>query len=106
MFDTGLTKYLGHEVTIKGKPLLVVKTLAAARNQTATERQLFDAVWGADEPRSGDTVRSAIRDARSAIRKSLDGKCNLPVDPIPCVDRGQDRTAWRLEIWRPTKMAG
>jgi hypothetical protein len=96
-FGPGWAAYRGNDIRLAGRPLAVLKVLAIAARQTATETALFEKVWPG-EPVQGDTVRSAISDARKALREQLKSKVALPDNPIPTVERGQGRLAWRLAL--------
>ena len=102
-FIPGAFIYRGHQEPLTGKPWEVLKALANAVKRTLTLNELQDMVW----PQSAigeETVRSAVSDARAALRKALEAvgvtkpasaKRDWPIIPV---DRGQDRTAWRLDV--------
>jgi hypothetical protein len=59
---------------------------------------LQDKVWP-DDIIGEETVRHAIMNARKALRRAMKAaKVDSPADPLPAVDRGTNRTAWRLDL--------
>jgi hypothetical protein len=98
VFLPGGFKYGGELCPLRGKPLDVLKALYRAPDRALTLRDLQRAVWGV-EPTGEEAVRSAIMRARNAVRGAmLAAGVSAPADPIPCVERGTDRTAWRLDL--------
>jgi hypothetical protein len=90
--------YGGREFPLRGKALEVLGALVGAPRQVCTVQDLLAEVWG-DQVVSEDTVRSFVRDARQALRDALQAlKLAGPPDPIPTVDRGSGRLAWRLDL--------
>jgi hypothetical protein len=97
-FMPGAFVYRGLHFPLKGKPLEVLRALAEAHERTCTASDLLQAVWP-EAPVEEDTVRSAVSDVRKAVRKAMeDTGISGPDDPIPAVDRGTGRLAWRLDL--------
>ncbi|MCI0464602.1 MAG: hypothetical protein L0Z62_47335 [Gemmataceae bacterium] len=102
--DTGLTflpgafVYRGHQEPLSGKPLEVLRALHQARAQTLTLTELRNMIW-ADSVTGDETIRCAVLAARKALRQAMKAVgVQDPADPIPVVDRGTKRTAWRLNL--------
>jgi hypothetical protein len=97
-FSPGLIVYRGHPKPLTGKPWGVSKALSEAHNLTCTLKQLQDSVWP-DSNSGEEAVRSAVSDARVALRSVLAAAgIKRPPNPLPTVDQGSSRTAWRLDI--------
>jgi hypothetical protein len=102
--NTGLTflpgafAYLGHRQPLNGKPLEVLQALNEAQGKTLTLAALRDKVW--TECLVGEeTIRSAVGAARKALRSAIKATGgDDSADPLPAVDRGTHRTAWRLAL--------
>jgi hypothetical protein len=94
----GAIIYRGHRSTLSGKPRQVLKALSEARHRTLTLNDLQSEVWNRSD--SGEeAVRSAVKSARAALPKAVKAAGVVgPTDPIPAVDRGLGRTAWRLDL--------
>jgi hypothetical protein len=97
-FSPGTVLYRGGSVSLRGKPWEVLQALAQAPHQTCTANSLLGTIWADTSPEE-DTVRSAVSDARKALRKLMkEAGVQGPDDPIPAVDRGTGRLAWRLDL--------
>jgi DNA-binding response OmpR family regulator len=97
-FLPGALLYRGHRQELSGYPLAILQALYQAPGQTLTLRAILDKVWG-DNMVGEETVRSHISTARNALREVLQAAgVEDPADPLPCVDRGTGRTAWRLDL--------
>ena len=97
-FLPGMFVYRGHEQRLAGKPLEVLRALAAAPGKALTLNALQDKVWP-DCDTGQEAVRCAVMAARKALRKAIKAaKIDGPADPLPVVDRGTNRTAWRLDL--------
>lgn len=97
-FLPGAFTYRGHQHDLRGKPLQVLQALYQAPGRTLTLVQLQDKLW-ADTSVGEEAIRSAVKMARKALRKAMHAaEVRGPEDPIPHVDRGPKRTAWRLEL--------
>ena len=100
MFEPGAFVYGNRRHKLSGKPLQVLEALATARDQVLTLAALRDRCWG-DAEIGEETIRSAIKTARAAVRRAIQAvgvTCPRGFDPIPIVDRGRGRTAWRLQL--------
>jgi DNA-binding response OmpR family regulator len=97
-FAPGKFVYRGHAEPLAGKPLQVLKAISQAPGKTLTLGALQEQVWK-DSVTGQETVRSAVSDARQALRRAIKA-VNLqgPADPLPLVDRGHGLTAWRLDL--------
>lgn len=97
-FYPGAYSFANAEESLSGKPLEVLQALDAANHNTATLIELQMKIWS--ETNSGEeAVRSAVSKARGSLRRVLrKAGFKRPCDPIPVVDRGPKRTAWRLEL--------
>lgn len=94
-FVPGGLVFAGVYQPLRGKPLAVLKRLAAAR-WGCTWHDLADSVWGQDAPIEPNTVACAVVKARGALRAAVAAAGSpCPADPIPCVDHGR-QLAWRL----------
>jgi hypothetical protein len=64
---------------------------------------LQDKIWP-DCETGEETVRCAVMVARKALRRAMEAakvegpEVEGPDDPLPAVDRGTNRTAWRLDL--------
>jgi hypothetical protein len=97
-FFPGAFVYRGHRQPLCGKPLEVLRALAEAHGQTCTACGLLKAIWP-ETIVTEDTVRSAVSGARQALREAMRvAGVEGPVNPIPVVDRGTGRLAWRLDL--------
>jgi DNA-binding winged helix-turn-helix (wHTH) protein len=97
-FEPGGFIYRGHRQPLKGKPLQVLQAFAEAPGRICTAAALLRAVWP-DVAVEEDTLRSAVCDARKALRQVLEAAgVEGPADPIPTVDRGMGRLAWQLDL--------
>jgi hypothetical protein len=97
-FLPGAFYYRGHRHNLAGKPLGVLEALDRAHGKTLTQAALRDQVWG-DQSVGDETIRSAVLHARKALRKATEAAgVQAAADPIPVVDRGPHRTAWRLAL--------
>jgi hypothetical protein len=97
-FLPGAFVYRGHRQPLSGKPLQVLQALNEAQGKTLTLAALIDKVWP-DCQTGQETIRSAIAKARRALREAITTTGEqAPADPLPAVDRGTDRTAWRLNL--------
>jgi hypothetical protein len=97
-FSPGALVYGNRRFPLTGKRLEVLRALAEAPERTRTAGELLKAVWG-DVAVEEDTVRSAVSGARKALRAAMQAAgVAPPADPIPVVDRGTGRLAWRLDL--------
>lgn len=97
-FLPGAFLYRGHRQPLSGKPLEVLKALYEAQGKTLTLAALRDKVW-TDSITGEETIRSAVKAVRKAVRQAIEAVgAEGPADPVPAVDRGTNRTAWRLEL--------
>jgi DNA-binding response OmpR family regulator len=99
-FEPGAFIYRSHREELNGKPLHVLQALARAWKNVLTLAALQNQCWG-DTVVGEETVRSAVKVARAALRRAIQGSgisCADGLDPIPVVDRGTGRTAWRLQL--------
>jgi hypothetical protein len=97
-FEPGTIIYRGCRQELAGKPLEIVKALHKARHHTLSKEDLRWEVWR-EVIVSDETMRRQIFVARKALRKVIrSAKVKSPSDPIPTVDRGPNRTAWRLKL--------
>lgn len=81
-----------------GKPLQVLQALAEAVGNTITLDDLNRKIWQGSIV-GQETMRSAVKAARRALRNAIQATgADGPEDPIPVVDRGPGRTAWRLDL--------
>jgi DNA-binding winged helix-turn-helix (wHTH) protein len=97
-FLPGAFIYRGHQEQLGGKPLEVLKALYAAPGKALTLAALQDKVWP-DCETGEETVRYAVMVARKALRRAMKAaKVEGPADPLPAVNRGTNRTAWRLDL--------
>jgi hypothetical protein len=83
---------------LSGKPLEVLKELNEAQGKTLTLAALRDKIW-TDAIIGEEAIRSAVAASRKALRRAMQaaGVEGL-ADPLPVVDRGTNRTAWRLNL--------
>src|SRR5262249_16765632 len=97
-FLPGAFLYQGHREPLCGKPLECLKAINEAQGKTLTLAALQDKVW--PECQTGaETIRSAVKNARPALHRAITpAGVEGPSDPLPTVDRGKDRTAWRLDL--------
>lgn len=97
----GIVIYRGHSVRLSGKPRQVLAVLSKARNRTCTASELRNQVWEDNAYTEEATIRSAVSKVRKALCEVL-RKANIKLprdfDPIPTVDRGSSRLAWKLEL--------
>jgi hypothetical protein len=99
-FEPGAFFFRSRRVELSGKPWLVLLSLAQAKGKAITLTALQELHWK-DSGSGEDAVRSAVGTARAALRRALKAagtKCGNEFDPIPAVDRGTKRTAWRLDL--------
>jgi DNA-binding response OmpR family regulator len=97
-FEPGAFIYRTHRESLSGLPLQVLQALHQALGSAQTLQQLYDAIWK-DRPSGEEAVRSAVKTARKALRRAMRAVAiEVPADPIPNVDRGTGRTAWRLDL--------
>jgi hypothetical protein len=103
-FENGAFRYKGGpRQKLTGKPLQVLKRLAAAPNHTLSIRELGKIVWGYGDIDGDhdDTIRSAVSAARRALRGTMRDAGEIGpddvFDPIPCVDK-RPNLAWKLEL--------
>jgi hypothetical protein len=97
-FLPGAFEYRGYRQRLRGKPLEVLRELWVAPGRTRTASDLLDAIWP-DTAVTWDAVRSAVSKARRALREAVRvAGVEGPADPIPNVDRGTHRLAWRLDL--------
>jgi hypothetical protein len=85
-------------VSLKGKPLAVLRAFAEAPGRTRTAVALYKLLYGDNEDgREESTIRAHVAKARAALREAI-RKANVDFggDPLPCVDRGAGALAWRL----------
>jgi hypothetical protein len=98
VFEPGAFTYRGHRKELSGKPLAVLRALSEATGQVLTLADLQDKVWpgcGTGE----EAIRSAVSAARKALREAMRAvNVDGPPNPLPAVDRGTGRTAWRLAL--------
>ena len=99
-FEPGAFVYKKARVELSGKPLLVLEAFAKATGNALTISDLQSKCW--ENSLSGEeAIRSAVSDARAALRKAIKRakvRCTSIFDPIVNVDRGPNRTAWRLQL--------
>jgi hypothetical protein len=98
-FVAGGISYRGQAVVeLAGKPLAVLKELAATRFRRCSAADLLKTCWGKDALATAQNVKDAIRAARKALREALRraGHVGAP-DPIPCKDKG-DSLGWALSL--------
>jgi hypothetical protein len=97
-FLPGAFVYRGHRQKLGGKPLEVLKALAVAPGKSLALSELQKRIW--PECDTGEeTIRCAVMTARKALRAAMKAaKVNGPDNPLPVVDRGTNRTAWRLDL--------
>ena len=97
-FLPGAFVYRGYRQTLSGKPLECLKAFNDAQCKTLTLAALRDNVWS-DAVIGEETIRSAVKATRKALRESIAAlDIEGPSDPLPVVDRGTGRTAWRLDL--------
>jgi hypothetical protein len=97
-FLPGAFVYRGHTQRLGGKPLEVLKAIYAAPGKALTLTALQDKIWP-DCETGEETVRCAVMVARKALRRAMKAvKVDGPDDPLPAVDRGTNRTDWRLDL--------
>jgi hypothetical protein len=99
-FEPGAFLYRSHREELSGKPLQVLEALARARGNVLTLAALQNQCWG-DTVTGEETIRSAIKAARNALRRAIQATgvpCERGFNPLPVVDRGAGRTAWRLQL--------
>lgn len=98
ILQPGLIAFRGHSTPLKGKPWEVLRVLLKAPGMTCTVDYIIKAVWDT-QIITEDTVRSHISSARQALRDAIRASgVELDSDPIPCVDQGTGRLAWRLTL--------
>jgi hypothetical protein len=97
-FIPGGFVYRGQRHDLSGKPLQVLEALYQAPGQAMTLLRLRDKIW-CDEEVGQEAIRSAVKVARDALRVAMRrAKSSETNDPIPNIDRGTGRTAWRLDL--------
>jgi hypothetical protein len=98
IFLPGGFVYRGQHTALKGRPRQVLEALDRAPAKTGTAAYLMDNIWK-DAAVEEDTVRTAVSDARKALRQAMQAAgVDGPGDPLPAVDRGTGRLAWRLNL--------
>ncbi len=83
---------------LPGKALECLRSLIDAGERGVSRTDLFRAHWS---PEAGeDNVRVQIGKAREAVRKAIQKATGAASarDPIPCVDRGDGATAWKIDL--------
>jgi hypothetical protein len=97
-FVPGGFRYRGQQHDLSGKALQVLEALYRAPGQAMTLHDLQNTIWP-DQEAGQETIRSAVKVARRALREAMRA-ANVPGpnDPVPAVDRGTGRTAWRLDL--------
>lgn len=97
-FEPGAFIYRGHHEPLGGYPGEILRALSRAKGHPVTAKQLQDDIWRDDAPEEG-TVKSHVSKARQALQRAMEAAgVNGPADPIPVVDRGAGRLAWRLDL--------
>jgi hypothetical protein len=99
--EPGAFVYRSHKKALSGKPLRVLELLVLAGGNAVTLAALRDQCWGTESDSGEEAVRSAVATARDALRRAIKAagvKTDRRFDPIPNVDRGTGRTAWRLAL--------
>jgi hypothetical protein len=96
--EPGALIYRRHREALPGKPLECLRALISAHGRPLDVRQIQTKVWG-DEPPEESTVKSHVCKARQALQRAMEAESIIdPADPIPNVDHGMGRTAWRLDL--------
>jgi DNA-binding response OmpR family regulator len=94
----GAFVYREHREPLSGKPLEVLQALNEAQGKTLTLAALRDKIWP-DCVTGEEAIRSAVAAARKALRRAIKAVGGEgPADPLPLVNRGTNRTAWRLDL--------
>jgi hypothetical protein len=89
----------GHREALTGKALQVLQAIAKAP-QGLPLPEIRSRIWQ-DFLVDDGTIRTTVHAARAALRRALVDQglpCDQDFDPIPLVDRGTGRTAWRLQL--------
>jgi hypothetical protein len=94
VFEPGRVRYRDRVEDLSGKPWEVVRAIWTAPGHRMRVADILKAVWK-DPIINEDTVREHVRKARPILQKLLGNK---KLDPIPCVDRGPDRTAYAIDL--------
>jgi hypothetical protein len=97
-FEPGAFVLDGQRAALNGNALQVLRALAKAQ-QGVLLVDLQSLIWP-DYLVCESTIRSTVSTARTALRRALvaQGLCDQDYDPIPLVDYGESRTAWRLQL--------
>jgi hypothetical protein len=92
-FGPGEVRFGERSVELGGKPLQILKAIYSSRFKRMTLQDIVSDVWEGSPFVSPTTARSHICAARKALRElwSCPG-----FDPIPCVDRGDGETAFKI----------